>query len=323
MAFFNYIGHVYYIAVLIAVLIGLNDFFNQINRIEKNARYYSLFSASRVVLTLSILMSTFYLDGKVEVDIVFLVILTSSVLSFAATFYYFYENSNISRETYSSTRKTRLESVFFRYGFPLTISLIVSFFILNTDKYLILYFWDHEGLGLYSSVQMLIQFGVNMIISSFSVAWNPHVFNLVKEKGTLYALATHKKNSKYYFVFFILATFFIMLFGGLLLNLINVNNEFSRGVNLLVIFLSFFVLYFKVYYIDLFFQIENKAKSILYNNFFIMVLNIILGLVLIPALGPLGGAFSTLISVAFFILYFYFSKSYYVGGGNENVVFYV
>ncbi|EMB9235166.1 oligosaccharide flippase family protein [Vibrio alginolyticus] len=292
--------YIYLFLFVIPITIGLTDFFNEINRVEKKSITYSVVSAIRVFVTFFLLCFFSKIKGEsLSIADVIEFILFSSCISLFFSSALFYKATKYRPKSVN----VKLDKILFRYGFPLSASLIVSFLIFNSDKYLITYFYDTSTLGRYSSVQMLVQFGVNLLLSTFSLVWNPHIFKVVKETGVDKAIAKHRKNSINYLYFFLVSSVFVFFIGHWLFSVFGIDNEFSGSLELLLIFASFFFVYFKVYYLDLFYQITNETRIIFYNNIILFILNMIIGLLLIPIFGAIGGAISTLLSSFILVVY--------------------
>src|SRR5690606_38095590 len=125
------------------------------------------------------------------------------------------------------SKKIRNTRIFLGYGVPFSLSLTISFFIFNSDTYIISFFLGSAALGEYSAVATLILIAVNMALSTFTLVWNPTLFRIRKQHGLEFALKKHKEK----LVFFILMSVFLVAAGVVIgerfFVLFEINNRYS------------------------------------------------------------------------------------------------
>lgn len=190
------------------------------------------------------------------------------------------------------SKKIRNTRIFLGYGVPFSLSLTISFFIFNSDKYIISFFLGSAALGEYSAVASLILIAVNMALSTFTLVWNPTLFRIRKQHGLEFALKKHKEK----LVFFILMSVFLVAAGVVIgerfFELFEINNKYSDYWSIAFIATGYAAIYLKVYYCDTYLQLINDSRGVVLNACVLAAASIVLNLLFIGFFGPLGSVAS-------------------------------
>jgi len=191
---------------------------------------------------------------------------------------------------------------YLKYGFPLIVGLGASWMITQMDKYIVLYYFTMKDLGYYSFGYTI---GMSFVIINQSLvnAISPKIYKILKDgigKKIIY------KYSLYYNIFIIavvlLAILLIKNFGYLVLNL-----EYMNSINIIILIMIASALdgMYRVYGLVINYYKENTLRTKI--DYFIVVINILFSILLIPYYHVLAPAIGTIIA---YFLGFLISKYY-------------
>jgi len=195
------------------------------------------------------------------------------------------------------------------YSFPIVISSAFNVILVVTDRYTLNFIAGQESVGIYSLAHKFANLLKIVIVISVQSALLPVIFKMVNDPGVKRFLS----NTMTYFtlglMFFVIG---LSLFGQEIIKLLSRNPEFWDSWKIIPI-LSFAVVFSMmkdnaVYCL----QIVKRTKMIAGITMFVMLLNIALNILLVPMMGSVGAALSTLFAqIIFFAAMLYFSNRYY------------
>lgn len=175
----------------------------------------------------------------------------------------------------------------------LMLSSASVYIYMKIDQVMVGHFMGEKAVGLYAAAVRLVEvwyFIPVMICSSVFPA-------IVNAKNTSY-LVYKKRLKALYLLMIVIALIISMPLTILAPWLITIlfGTEFSASTKILQIYVWSSMGFFLGWAINQYLLSENKTKTIMFYNLLSMVLNVILNLILIPRLGLVGAAWSTLIS---------------------------
>ncbi len=192
------------------------------------------------------------------------------------------------------------------FSLPIIIGGILSSAVDVCDRFFLNIFTDKNTVGIYS-LSYRIAIVMNVFVISFRTAWIPHALNLYKTSGSEEILGkTYLKLLSIGFLILIAVTLFApFLFNLKLFNVFLLDKNYEPGLIILPFILFGYLINGIIAFYSLYPFISNKSYHFLISDGSAFVVNILLNLILIPAMGMLGAAVAT--TAAFFIgaLYLY------------------
>jgi len=187
-----------------------------------------------------------------------------------------------------------------KYGLPLCSVLLFTWVIDFSDRYFLKYFLTLNDVGIYS---LAYKFGqiVYMAMLSFLMAWGPILFDIVKKKKAQEVLA---RLSTYVVAAFVLVTLAVSLFSRELVLLMT--DSAYHNSHKVIPLISFSYYLFGIYM--LFLSGILVSKQVLKQPVILgsaAAVNILLNIILIPAMGIIGAAIATVITYFFVVCYTY------------------
>lgn len=209
---------------------------------------------------------------------------------------------------------------FLKYGFPITLSFVLSVALQNIDKIMISSILGLEENGNYAVGFDLIHNIIYMIMTSLSLAGFPLVLKKIKKEG--------KQAGKELFQSYVNILLFISVpasFGfAAILNEFTelvIGDRYSISNHLMIlIIIASFLHGLKSYYFDLTLQISTKTKYFFYPVLVAIVSNIIFNFFLLNKFGIEGAAFATVLAflIAMFISSYYSIQTYHIAFPWKN-----
>lgn len=187
--------------------------------------------------------------------------------------------------------KTRLTSIFFFFGFPIifhSLSNAISMFI---NRYLIQYFIDQRSVGIFS-VAYSLSFSLFFLVYIGSLVFQPLLYKRKRANNKSEIFLVLYTNSV--FIFIAAASILLWFLQPYILLLYNVDYKESTDT-FKILLLSILIIPF---YHQGNFRITLKNKTLLLPlaSGIAAIINIIFNILLIPRIGILGAAYSTLAS---------------------------
>ncbi|RZT21373.1 oligosaccharide flippase family protein [Fictibacillus sp. BK138] len=284
--------------LIFGLIIGiLNKFILLLFRMEQKAKLYSLFQVTMKVTELILLIVLYYfLNNHLQNYLIPIISFLLSVFFTTLVGYMFKSSLNIKNLQRIEGRTIKFSKLF-RYGFPLAISLIITWLFQYADRFLIKNIAGYNELGIYSAAFKIISI-LNILQVSFTTFWVP----VSNEK--FFGL---KKNSTDFFkqmfnlVSFVMITlgFVLILFRDFLIYIFGNSYENAIYVFPMLIFIPIMYTISEISVVGINFYKKQKWQIII--AIVTCLLNIILNYLFIPNWGAKGAAISTGISYILFM----------------------
>jgi len=208
-------------------------------------------------------------------------------------------NNNIELKNVKLKNRKLIYSTF-KFSLPLFLTGFLAFFVNKTDTFMIGYFLRDADVGVYN-IALRIGTMSGFILTAFNTTFAPMISNLyeqdkIKELASIYKIITKwiLIINLIAFSFFILFSNEIMLFFG---------KEFTAGAYALIFIGMGQIIRVAVGPAGYINTMTGKPRFELYNNFIVLILNVILNYMLIPIYGINGAAIASAFSVAIANLY--------------------
>lgn len=191
------------------------------------------------------------------------------------------------------------------YSSPLILHMISGYILNIGDRFFIKYFLDEKALGNYA-VAYQIGMAVNFFYTSFNLAWTPTYFKWMKEKK----YAQIKKIKKLVYTALPVLGAFVLGLWSVFRSFLLTDSSYTISNHIVVVVLlanTIFSLYkFNANY---FLFIKNTKRLSIFTVLS-AIISVICNIALIPRIGILGSAYSTLLSfIALFIFVSYGKNS--------------
>jgi O-antigen/teichoic acid export membrane protein len=203
------------------------------------------------------------------------------------------------------------------FSLPIIIGGILSSAVDVCDRFFLNIFTDKSTVGIYS-LSYRIAIVMNVFVISFRTAWIPHALNLYKTSGSAEIFGkTFLKLLSIGFLIFIAVTLFApFLFNIRLFNVFLLDKNYQTGLIILPYILLGYLINGIIAFYSLYPFTSNKSYHFLISDGSAFVINIVLNLILIPAMGMLGAAVATTAAFLAGALYLYF-----VSWKNINIIY--
>jgi len=185
---------------------------------------------------------------------------------------------------------------FFYYGFPLAWTYLADIILAVSDRYMIKYFISSAAVGVYSAGYILANNILSNIFLVFSMAIHPFVIVAFERSDIQGMKKLMRKAALSYVVFLIPLTFGISYLAKLITQVF-FGPRFSQAYQFIPwVAIGILCLGITKHYIIWVFQLKEKTSFILYIFTISALVNVILNFFWVPRFGPLGAAYSTLLS---------------------------
>ena len=281
-----------YLCILYFLFNQITESLLVIYRVKDKAIKYFVFRVLNIVLELSFIYVLFISYEKLDWTFrVYPTVIASFIIALLAVYqfiklgYRFYFSKQL---LYSSIA----------FSAPLILHMLSGYMLNIGDRFFIKYFLTPQDLGNYA-VAYQIGMAINFFYTSFNLAWTPTYFKWMKE-GKLSQIL---KVRKFVYLVIPLLGFIIMLiwlfFNKIFLGKLNYN----ISTEIIVIVLISNVI-FSLYKFDAnYYLYRKKTKKLSLLSLLSAIISIICNFILIPRIGILGAAYSTLISfIVLFVL---------------------
>lgn len=196
------------------------------------------------------------------------------------------------------------KNVFLSFGAPLMIGLGAAWISTQSDKYIVLYYFNKETLGFYSFGSSL-GMAFYMVNHSIVNAISPKVYEGLKNRQARELINKYFAFScGFIFIVIVLAEIVLQYAGHILFG-----EEYIKSIPIvqLILISIFFNGAYRVYEMVLGYFKENTKKTII--SYTVATVNIIVSLALIPSIGIYGPIVGTIFAgFCNFILYYFYAK---------------
>lgn len=203
-------------------------------------------------------------------------------------------------------------------SFPLVFHLLAGYILSSSDRIMIRSLIDSEALGLYSVAYSGAMI-VSVLMTSMNSAWVPWAMAQIDSNNIIEL----KKTSKFFVILFGVLVFGIIMLGPEVL-LIMGGSSYMEALDVIPPVMVGFVFQF-VY--SLYVNIEQyykKQKMVAIGTVIAALSNLLLNWLLIPVLGYVAAAYTTLFSyIILFVVHFLFVKKMgkkFIYDGKFNII---
>lgn len=185
-----------------------------------------------------------------------------------------------------------------RYGLPLTISLLFTFVIGLSDRFLISYYLGVDQAGAYAATYDFVQQTVAYVMSSISMAVYPLVIRSVESEGQEFATQQAQRALSLLVAASIPIVAVLLLFSRGIARIF-LGKEFQEAATVLIPWLavSMFISGVRAYYYDMAFQISRKTTWHAATLGVAALVNVLLNVWWLPRYGVVAAGYATLASL--------------------------
>ncbi|MEH7381374.1 oligosaccharide flippase family protein [Bacillus sp. JJ1533] len=185
----------------------------------------------------------------------------------------------------------------FKYGFPLTITLLLGIVIHNSDRMIISYLLGTTSTGYYSVTYDLSEQTIFTLMMVVNLAAFPIVMKTLDEKGVKAAYERVKDNTTMLSLISIPAVAGFMMLAPNIVEIV-LGEEYRSIALTLIPFIAVgaFLKGFKLYCLDIMFHIHQNTAIQIIPSLLAAIANVILTFLFIPLFGLQGAAMATVLS---------------------------
>jgi O-antigen/teichoic acid export membrane protein len=286
--------------ILLSVVESISLFYFRVFRQIKKFSYFTLFETFGKLFLILILIKMGY--GLLGV-IVATLLVQSSILLISLVII-------VSQIGFVIPRFTHIKE-YLRFSLPLTPSALVRWITESSDRFLVTYFLGLGSAGVYSaaySIGNLIQ----LLVSPLQVILLPELSKLFDEDKIDQVRVYLSNSLRYFLLITIPAVFGLSALAKPLLGIFTTQDFLSGWLVIPIVALSGLLAGIFQIFVNIMFLVK-ETKSTTYINIIAAVSNVLLNLLLIPSIGFIGAALSTLISYFLMIvLCIYISMKHFV-----------
>lgn len=284
------------ISLMFAAAVGLFDVVNEFNRVSDRALRYNV---SMIIKSsaISLLVLVLYLLNEKNWVFFALSGILGGLAGLIVTAWLQKDERYLRFEARKIKKKLRV--VFLCYGMPFSLSILVSFFIFNSDRYILTAYSGTGVLGEYGAVSNLVMLCVNTVLSTLCLVWNPKLFRLNKKEGLERALRAHYDRAPIFIGIALMLVLLSGLVGSVFYQLIGVENSYTDCWSIMAISLGYACLYLKVYYLDTLLQLFNETRRMLISALIVAVCSVAFNFLFIPRFGAMAIPASYVVAAIF------------------------
>jgi len=286
--------------IFLSVVESISLFYFRVFRQIKKFSYFTLFETFGKLFLILILIKMGY--GLLGV-IVATLLVQSSILLISLVII-------VSQIGFVIPRFTHIKE-YLRFSLPLTPSALVRWITESSDRFLVTYFLGLGSAGVYSaaySIGNLIQ----LLVSPLQVILLPELSKLFDEDKIDQVRIYLSNSLRYFLLITVPAVFGLSALAKPLLGIFTTQDFLSGWLVIPIVALSGLLAGIFQIFVNIMFLVK-ETKSTTYINIIAAVSNVLLNLLLIPSIGFIGAALSTLISYFLMIvLCIYISMKHFV-----------
>lgn len=286
--------------ILLTVVESISLYYFRVFRQIKKYSYFTLFETfGKLFLILALIKMGYGLLGVIVATIlvqssIFLISLAIIVLQIGFTIPKF----NHIKE-------------YLQFSFPLTPSALIMWVTASSDRFLVTYFLGLGYAGIYSaaySIGTLIQ----LLVSPLQIILLPELSKLFDENKLDQVKIYLSSSLRYFLLITIPAVFGLSALAKPLLTIFTTQDFLSGWLVIPIVALSGLLAGIFQIFVNIMFLVK-ETKSTTYINIIAAASNVLFNILLIPSIGIIGAALSTLISYFLMIvLCIYISKKHFV-----------
>ncbi|MGG8497342.1 lipopolysaccharide biosynthesis protein [Tenacibaculum sp. TC6] len=296
-----WLGHDYTILLLLSISYFLFNQFCEsllvIFRVKQKAKKYLVIRVSSIIIELLILFTLFKVLNKLDWTFrVYPTVMAALLIGICCCIMFWRMGYRL-----FFSKKLLLQALV--YSSPLILHMVSGYILNIGDRFFIKYFLTEEDLGNYA-VAYQIGMAVNFFYTSFNLAWAPTYFKWMKENK----ISEINKVRKLIYIS-------LPVFGGLALigwlifsSTFIKNSQYTISNQIIIIVLIANVILSLYKFESNLFLYTKETKRLSLFTFISAVVSIVFNLILIPKIGIMGAAITTLISFITIYLLVLFNK---------------
>jgi O-antigen/teichoic acid export membrane protein len=190
-----------------------------------------------------------------------------------------------------------------RYGFPLAITFALSYLIYSSSRFLLNYFGETANTGIYSVTYDFTQQTLLLLMMIVNLASYPLIIRSLENEGIESAKKKIEENTVILFLVSLPAALGLIMLSSNICNIVfGIEYRQMASKILPIISVAGLIYGFKMYYIDLSFQLGKCTNLQIIPVIIAALANILASFILIPKYGIFGAAYSALVSYIFSIV---------------------
>jgi O-antigen/teichoic acid export membrane protein len=287
------------IGILAFIALSTWNVFISYLRAKRLVVLYSFFNLWQNLGTMILgLLLVYYLNYKVDGMIWGIII---GIFLFIPIIYYYSvvynKNENIStlKISKSNVELGERKSGFVAYGLPIVLVNVCTISLSNLDKFFISFYQGSSFTGIYSACYAISEQSIFVITSLFSLTSIPILFRMWSEGKKNEVKLFQTQILRYYLAIAVPATIGLSVLAKPVIELL-VDSKYSTGYVILPIVSlgAFFVGIANIYSEVL--TLKKKTINLMLCYVLAFIVNIVSNFILVPVLGYMGAAYSTVIT---------------------------
>lgn len=195
------------------------------------------------------------------------------------------------------------------YGFPIMIGNVAAIIISLSDRFFLKRYTNDYELGLYSYGYKYADLVNSLLIGTFFLSWNPIRWDIYEMSN---GKEIFQKFNRLLFIALPIAGLIILSLSQLLAAVLTLDEGYLRGMSIIYMIGFGYILYGLYYFNAMGMLFTNKTGKITLVIALSGLINIVFNFALIPRIGMIGAAISTILSyLSMFLLGRYYCQRYY------------
>lgn len=301
--------HLFILFEIGIVLFSFSLIFTTIQNILRSARranMYSIFSGLLSLFSFIFALGLIYIY-KLGIESIFLGQLIVTALLILPAWYF------TSRGLFSFKSKIDwiLLQKLFNYGMPLAFGTIGIWVLNLSDRYVINIILDNKAVGVYSSIYNITWSGLYMIVTAFYLMEQPIFMEIYKEDDIKKVKEFLNKNTRLYLNIIIPASIGFIVISKDFFHFF-LDNRYWEGIMIVPYVAVTVGIIGIIQKYTLILLKKDKTILIFKITIFCGIVNILLNIILIPIMGIIAAAFTTLIAYSLYLVIIYIKASKYL-----------
>ncbi|MBF0460820.1 MAG: lipopolysaccharide biosynthesis protein [Magnetococcales bacterium] len=185
---------------------------------------------------------------------------------------------------------------YWRFGWPISLSLLLSQLLANGDRYLVSWLLDNASVGLYAVAYALVDRPMGILFNSLAMATLPRAFAAMEQQGPEAATAILAHNWENQWAVTLPAAAGLSLLARPLVTLL-AGHDFAAAAQVIPwVAAGTLAQGFMLHHAAHLFLLHNRTAPLVWTNLAPLAVNVGLNLWLIPTMGLTGAAIATCFS---------------------------
>ncbi|MFW6224134.1 MAG: lipopolysaccharide biosynthesis protein [Bacteroidota bacterium] len=196
---------------------------------------------------------------------------------------------------------------FVHYGFTGTLTMLATFLLISSDRWVINYFHGLDKTGIYNQTYMLGQMSIMALITVLNASFNPYLINNIEQNKQ--ATNTYVSNVFRWFFYLIFPmAVYISLYAREISTLL-LGPEFREAWHIIPLITFGFMFEGLCHFSSIKLKFFNRLRFLFLGVFIATLINLSLNFYLIPRMNYTIAAYTTLFSYLVLFLFYYVSAS--------------